>query len=113
MINFIPMGENHVLQLTQNYLLKDRCTRDLFPRPIVRHFPTTCSYQGLKARDAGNHFLQPIVNHFLAACTTCISASGELKLSKEAINNFWISSKKTEFLWSGTHDPRGKIQGFE
>ena len=64
----------------------------------MRHFPTTCSYQGLKARDAGNHFLQPIVNHFLAACTTCISASGELNLSKEAINkgrvkkNYFFSS---------------------
>ena len=26
---------------------------------------------------------------------------------------FWILPQRTEFLWSGTQDPRGKIKSFE
>ena len=35
-----------------------------------------------------------------------------LELKKKS-DFFWILPQRTEFLWSGTQGPRGKIQSFE
>ena len=61
-----------------------------------------------------NELLGFFINHVFVGVFQYDSGTPKHALElKKRCEIFWIFPKRTEFLWSGTQGPRGKIQSFE